>query len=59
MDRGIPTEDALSQMRVEGASYLVGTPRGRLNQLEDQLLAQPWKQVQSQIEVKLARAGTE
>jgi transposase len=57
MDRGIPTEDALAQMRAEGASYLVGTPRGRLNQLEDQLLAQPWKQVQSQIEVKLARAG--
>jgi transposase len=56
MDRGIPTEDALSQMRAEGARYLVGTPRGRLSQLEGQLLAQPWKQVQSQIEVKLARA---
>ncbi len=57
MDRGIPTEEALGQMRAEGASYLVGTPRGRLGQLADQLLAQPWKQVQSQIEVKLARDG--
>ena len=57
MDRGIPTEDALSQMRAEGAFYLVGTPRGRRSQLESQLLAQPWKQVQGQIEVKLARAG--
>lgn len=57
MDRGIPTEAALQQMRTEGASYLVGTPRGRLSKLEDQLLAQPWKQVQSQIEVKLARDG--
>jgi transposase len=47
MDRGIPTEDALGQMRSHGASYLVGTPRGRLSQLEDQLLAQPWKQVPS------------
>lgn len=57
MDRGIPTEDGLSQMRAAGAFYLVGTPRGRLSQLESQLLAQPWKQVQGQIEVKLARAG--
>jgi transposase len=57
MDRGIPTEAALEQMKHEGASYLVGTPRGRLSQLEDQLFAQPWKQVQEQIEVKLARDG--
>lgn len=45
MDRGIPTEASLEQMWVEGASYLVGTLRGRLSKLEDQLLAQPWKQV--------------
>ncbi len=57
MDRGIPTEAALEQMRTEGASYLVGTPRGRLSKLEDQLFTQPWKQVQEKIEVKLARDG--
>jgi len=57
MDRGIPTEDALQQMRAQGASYLVGTPRGRISKLEDQLLAQPWKCVQSHIQVKLARDG--
>jgi len=57
MDRGIPTEDALDQMRAEGASYLVGTPRGRLSKLEDQFFGQPWNQVQEQIEVKLAREG--
>jgi transposase len=57
MDRGIPTEDALEQMRAQGASYLVGTPRGRISKLEDQLFARPWKQVQSQIQVKLARDG--
>ena len=55
MDRGIPTEEALEQMRNEGASYLVGTPRGRLSKLENQLFAEPWKKVQDQIEVKLAR----
>lgn len=57
MDRGIPTEEALEQMRAGGANYLVGSPRGRLSKLEDQLFGQPWKQVQSQIEVKLARDG--
>lgn len=57
MDRGIPTEEALKQMRSEGANYLVGTPRGRLSKLEDQLFSQPWKEVQTQIEVKLARDG--
>ncbi len=57
MDRGIPTEEALEQMRSEGANYLVGTPRGRLSKLEGQLIPQPWVQVQTQIEVKLARDG--
>jgi transposase len=55
MDRGIPTEESLEQMRQEGASYLVGTPRGRLSKLEAPLFAQPWQQVQNRIEVKLAR----
>jgi hypothetical protein len=57
MDRGIPTEKALEEMRAEGASYLVGTPRGRLGRLENQLFAEPWKKVQDQIAVKLARDG--
>jgi transposase len=57
MDRGIPTEEALEQMRDQGASYLVGTPRGRIRKLEKQLFEHPWKQVQSQIQVKLARDG--
>jgi transposase len=52
MDRDIPTEEALEQMRTEGASYLVGTPRGRLAKLEKELFAEPWKAVQEQIEVK-------
>ncbi|MCP4407329.1 MAG: IS1634 family transposase [Gammaproteobacteria bacterium] len=55
MDRGIPTEGTLEQMRTEGASYLVGTPRGRLSKLESQLSTQSWNKVQSQVEVKLAR----
>lgn len=55
MDRGIPTEASLEQMRKEGARYLVGTPRGRLSKLEGQLVHQPWRRVQNRIDVKLAR----
>jgi len=57
MDRGIPTEESLEQMRAEGASYLVGTPRGRLTKLERQFLDQPWTKVQDQVDVKLTRDG--
>ena len=42
MDRGIPTEDSLSKMRSMGASYLVGTPKGRLSKLEQAFLDRPW-----------------
>jgi transposase len=57
MDRGIPTEESLEQMRTEKASYLVGTPRGRLNKLGKELLGQPWTKVQDKIEIKLTRDG--
>jgi transposase len=52
MDRGIPTEDSLAKMRSIGASYLVGTPKGRLNKLEQALLAQPWATVREGVKVK-------
>lgn len=52
MDRGIPTEDSLAKMRRIGASYLVGTPKGRLSRLEQDFLAQPWAQVRSGVQVK-------
>ena len=53
MDRGIPTEEVLEQMRQEGMGYLVGTPRARLNQLEAELLELPWHQVHENVQVKL------
>jgi hypothetical protein len=52
MDRGIPTEASLAQMRAMGASYLVGTPKGRLTRLEQPLLALPWAQVREGVQVK-------
>ena len=52
MDRGVPTEDSLGKMRRIGASYLVGTPKGRLNKLEQSFLAQPWARVREGVDVK-------
>jgi transposase len=55
MDRGIPTEAVLEQMRQSDppVCYLVGTPKRRLNQLEAQLLKLPWQNVRLGVDVKL------
>ena len=53
MDRGIPSEELLAQMRADGVDYLVGTPRGRLSQLEKDFLSQPWADVRDAVHVKL------
>jgi hypothetical protein len=55
MDRGIPTEETLAAMRQSQPPvlYLVGTPKGRLSQLEDQLSQLPWHAVREGVTVKL------
>jgi len=55
MDRGIPTEEILAEMRASDppVQYLVGTPKGRLSKLESRLLEQPWQQAREGVEVKL------
>lgn len=55
MDRGIPTEEVLAEMRASDppVHYLVGTPKGRLSQYEAQLLEQPWQTVRAGVQVKL------
>jgi hypothetical protein len=60
MDRGIPTEAVLAELRQSGAkaSYLVGTPKGRLTKLEKELADKPWQPVRARRHVKLLpRAG--
>ena len=55
MDRGIPTEEVLEEMRVPEREvfYLVGTPRGKIQQYEKKWLALPWQKVRESVEVKL------
>ena len=55
MDRGIPTEEVLAEMRASDPPvyYLVGTPKGRLSRYEEALLEQPWQAVRDGVQVKL------
>ncbi|MBW1845246.1 MAG: IS1634 family transposase [Deltaproteobacteria bacterium] len=55
MDRGIPTEKVLEKMRESDPpiTYLVGTPKGRLNRYEKALTEKPWHKVRDGVEVKL------
>src|SRR5712692_7695587 len=55
MDRGVPTEEVLAEMRRSDppVQYLVGTPKGRLSKLEKELLAKPWQEARPGVQVKL------
>jgi hypothetical protein len=60
MDRGIPTEEVLAEMRAchPPIHYLVGTPKGRLGKLEADLLGLDWQLAREGVEVKLlSRTG--
>jgi transposase len=55
MDRGIPSEAVLAEMRASDppVQYLVGTPKGRLSRLERHLVDKPWVEARAGVQVKL------
>lgn len=55
MDRGIPTEEVLAEMRASTppVHYLVGTPKGRLTRMEGALAQKPWLSAREKVRVKL------
>ena len=59
MDRGVPTEETLAEMRQADppVQYLVGTPKGRLSRLERDLAGKPWQEARSDVKVKLLPMG--
>jgi len=61
MDRGVPTEEVLAQMRASDppVHYLVGTPKGRLTRLEGALLDKPWHVARPEVRVKLLAQDSE
>jgi hypothetical protein len=61
MDRGIPTEATLEQMRQSEppVGYLVGTPRARWDQFQESFEGVSWQKLREGIEVKLLAQGPE
>ena len=59
MDRGVPTEETLSDMRDKGFRYLVGSPRSMVDALGKKLVGQEWTQVRDGIRVKYATDGAD
>ena len=57
MDRGVPSENTLAEMRKDGHRYLVGAPRGHLKVVGKELDEAPWEQVQDGMSVKVAKAA--
>ena len=55
MDRGVPTEAVLQEMRAVDRQmfYLVGTPKARVTKYEKKWLELPWQKVRDSVEVKL------
>jgi transposase len=55
MDRGIPTEAILAEMRdpARPVYYLVGTSKSKIKQHEKKWLDLPWQKVRDSVEVKL------
>jgi transposase len=55
MDRGVPTEEILQEMRDPAREifYLVGTPKGKIQQYEKKWLDLPWQKVRESVDVKL------
>jgi Transposase DDE domain len=61
MDRGIPIEETLQQMRQSDppVGYLVGTPRAKWDQFREQFERLPWEKLRESIEVKVLAQGPE
>ena len=55
MDRGIPTEEVLAEMRASNPpiQYLVGTPKSSLPKMEADLSNLEWQEVRQGVDVKL------
>jgi transposase len=61
MDRGIPIEETLEQMRQSDppVGYLVGTPRAKWDQFQEPFDQLPWQKLRDTIEVKVLAQGPE
>jgi transposase len=51
-DRGVVSEENLVAIRKRGGQYLVGTPRSKLKQFEQELLQDDFEKIRPEVEVK-------
>lgn len=51
-DRGVVSEENLVAIRKRGGQYLVGTPRSKLKQFEQELLKDDFEKIGPEVEVK-------
>src|ERR1700740_86590 len=51
-DRGVVSEENLVAIRKRGGEYLVGTPRSKLKQFEQELLKDDFEKIRPEVEVK-------
>lgn len=51
-DRGVASEENLVAIRKRGGQYLVGTPRSKLKQFEQELLKDDFEKIRPEVEVK-------
>jgi len=57
MDRGVPTEAVLAEMRTSDppVQYLVGTPKGRLKPTGEAPAGKPWQDAREGVKVSCGR----
>ena len=53
MDRGMVSEENIEFLKEDERRYIVGTPKGMLQQFEQQLLREDWHAIREGLEVKL------
>src|SRR5260370_13489379 len=53
--RGVVSEENLVAIRKRGGQYLVGTPRSKLKQFEQELLKDDFEKIRPEVEVKQIR----
>jgi transposase len=51
-DRGVISEENLTAIRRRGGQYLVGTPRSKLKEFEQELLKDNWQQIRPDVEIQ-------
>ena len=59
VDRGLATAKSVAYLKEHGQSYLVGTPKGMLEEFEAELCTRDWEVIHEQVQVKVVQRDGE